>query len=41
MFKTFGEYMYTLLFSPLRRGRQSLNQFYIFFKVMGLSLIHI
>lgn len=35
MFKTFGEYMYTLLFSPLRRGRQSLNQFYIFFKVMG------
>ena len=20
MFKTFGEYMYTLLFSPLRRG---------------------
>ena len=37
MFKTFGEYMYTLLFSPLRRGRQSLNQFYIFFKVMGRS----
>ena len=37
MIKTFGEYMYTLLFSPLRRGRQSLNQFYIFFKVMGRS----
>ena len=37
MFKTFGEYMYALLFSPLRRGRQSLNQFYIFFKVMGRS----
>ena len=37
MFKTFGEYMYTLLFSPLRRGHESLNQFYIFFKVMGRS----
>ena len=37
MFQSFGEYMFYLLFSPLKRGKQALNQFYIFFKVMGRS----
>ena len=37
MFQSFGEYMFYLLFSPLKRGKQAMNQFYIFFKVMGRS----
>lgn len=37
MFQSFGEYMFYLLFGPLKRGKQALNQFYIFFKVMGRS----
>lgn len=34
-FENFGEYMFDLLFSPLKRGKQVINQFYIFFKVVG------
>lgn len=37
MFRSFGEYMFHLLFGPLKRGKQSLNQFYIFLKVLGRS----
>ena len=40
-FETFGEYMFDLLFAPLKKGRKTVNQLRIFFKVMGLSLIHI
>lgn len=32
---TFGEYMFALLFAPLKRGKRAVNQFYIFFKVTG------
>ena len=35
MFDSFGEYMFRLLFGPLRRVRKKANQFYIFFKVVG------
>ena len=35
MFKTFGEYMFSLLFGPLKRIRRQANQFFIFFKVVG------
>lgn len=31
----FGEYMFDLLFAPLKKGKQAVNQFYIFFKVIG------
>ncbi len=34
-FETFGEYMFDLLFAPLKRGKQAANQFFIFFKVIG------
>lgn len=34
-FDTFGEYMFDLLFAPLKRGKRAVNQFYIFFKVIG------
>lgn len=34
-FNTFGEYMFDLLFGPLKKGKQAVNQFYIFFKVVG------
>lgn len=34
-FNTFGEYMFELLFAPLKRGKQAVNQLYIFFKVVG------
>ena len=34
-FGTFGEYMFDLLFAPLKRGKRAANQFYIFFKVVG------
>ncbi len=33
----FGEYMYSLLLGPLKRGKKTLNQFYIFCKVTGQS----
>lgn len=35
MFEKFGDYMFHLLFAPLKRVRKSANQFYIFFKVIG------
>lgn len=35
MFEKFGEYMFFLLFAPLKRVKKSANQFYIFFKVVG------
>lgn len=35
MFTKFGDYMFFLLFAPLKRVKKSLNQFYIFFKVVG------
>ena len=34
-FDTFGEYMFDLLFGPLKKGKRSANQFYIFCKVTG------
>lgn len=34
-FETFGEYMFDLLFGPLKKGKRSVNQFFIFFKVVG------
>lgn len=34
-FDTFGEYMFDLLLGPLKRGKQSANQFRIFFRVIG------
>lgn len=34
-FDTFGEYMFDLLFSPLKKGKKAANQFFLFFKVIG------
>lgn len=34
-FDTFGEYMFDLLFAPLKKGRRTVNQFAIFFRVIG------
>lgn len=34
-FDTFGEYMFDLLFAPLKKGKKAANQFHIFFKVVG------
>jgi hypothetical protein len=34
-FDTFGEYMFDLLFAPLKKGRKTVNQLCIFFKVVG------
>ena len=34
-FDTFSEYMFDLLFAPLKKGRKTVNQLRIFFKVMG------
>ncbi len=34
-FDHFGEYMFDLLFSPLKKGRIAANQFYLFFRVIG------
>lgn len=31
----FGEYMFDLLLAPLKKGKRAVNQFYIFFKVIG------
>lgn len=33
----FGEYVYSLLFAPLRQGKKAVNQFYIFCQAMGRS----
>ena len=35
MFEKFGEYMFFLLYAPLKRVKKTVNQFYIFFKVVG------
>ncbi|HEX2938340.1 MAG TPA: serine/arginine repetitive matrix protein 2 [Ruminiclostridium sp.] len=34
-FDNFGDYMFYLLFGPLKKGKKAINQFYIFFKVVG------
>ena len=34
-FETFGEYMFDLLFAPLKKGRREINQFLLFFQVAG------
>lgn len=34
-FDTFGEYMFDLLFAPLKKGRRTVNQLAIFFRVIG------
>ena len=34
-FDNFGEYMFDLLFGPLKKGKRAVNQFFIFFKVVG------
>lgn len=31
----FGEYMFDLLFAPLKKGKRAVNQFFIFCKVIG------
>ena len=35
MFEKFSDYMYSLLFTPLKKIKQAANQFYIFFRVIG------
>lgn len=35
MFEKFGDYMYSLLTAPMRQVRKTINQYYIFFKVIG------
>lgn len=37
-FDNFGEYMFDLLFAPLKKGKRAVNQFFIFFKVVGREL---
>lgn len=37
-FNTFGEYMFDLLFAPLKKGRRAVNQFAIFFRVIGREI---
>ena len=34
-FDNFGEYMFDLLFAPLKKSKRELNQIFIFFRVMG------
>lgn len=34
-FEKFGDYMFSLLLAPLKRGKKAVNQFYVFFKVVG------
>lgn len=34
-FDTFGDYMFDLLFAPLKKGKKAANQLYIFLKVVG------
>lgn len=34
-FDNFGAYMFSFLFGPLKKGKQAVNQFFIFFKVIG------
>ena len=33
----FGEYMFDLLFAPLKKGKRAVNQFFIFFKVIEIG----
>lgn len=35
MYDNFGDYMFSLLFGPLQKVKKAVNQFYIFFKVIG------
>lgn len=35
MFEKFADYMYSLLFTPLKKARKTANQFYLFFKITG------
>lgn len=35
MFERYADYMYSLLFSPLKKVQKASNQFYLFFKVIG------
>jgi hypothetical protein len=35
MFEKFGDYMYYLLFAPFKRMSKAINQWHIFFKVIG------
>ena len=34
-YEHFGDYMFALLFAPLKKGKRLANQLYIFFKVIG------
>lgn len=34
-YNRFGEYMFDLLFAPLKKGKRAVNQFSVFFKVIG------
>lgn len=37
-FDNFGEYMFDLLFGPLKKGHRTVNQLFLFFKVIGRQL---
>ena len=37
-FDNFGDYMFDLLFAPLKKGQRAVNQFRIFFRVVGRDL---
>lgn len=41
MFDKFGDYMYSLLFAPLKRVQKAANQFYIFFTMTGDLFDHL
>ena len=34
-YDNFGDYMFDLLFAPLKKGKEAANQFRIFFRVIG------
>lgn len=34
-FETFGEYMFSLLLCTLKKGKRAMNQFWIFFRIIG------
>ncbi len=37
-YDNFGDYMFDLLFAPLKKGKEAANQFRIFFRVIGRTL---
>ena len=37
-FETFGEYMFDLLFAPLKKGRKTVNQLRIFWRPIEVNV---